>query len=779
MSKTNFPLFIVVGMPRSGTTFLYHNLNKHPDIFLPFRKEVNYFNVRHDLGVEWYNGLYKEREKNQVCGDISPPCFLDRESIARIKDYNPQAKIILSVRDPVEWALSFYSQFNSLGFNVPPFREFLEGYKYRLKEKFLWVRSKENYIIDTIELFMKEFGENILVYDFSYFRSNTLEVLKTIEKFIGVPSFFAKGNYDDVKINASGRKNIKFLSNITTQEWFASFLYKVFPRRVIQFFRSKFDKVSAEKKHDKPAKPLYADEDIKIAESALADQSVRVKKIFEKSPVILGNREPLNNQMNRKKLRVLLQEPFIPQDVSYGRYSFKSGNAAFPYGAASIARYIRDRGSEVEYLDPAMKRMERDDYIRFLRENRFDVIGISATTLQIDFALDTFRIIKENSSQTWTVLGGIHGTLLPAETMESCEALDFLVMQEGEKPFQRLLECRREKDYESAGKINGVCSRKGNRVSINPYDPGDRLLPGDIPTPLLDILPMGRYVAQITLSKAFPTYSVIASRGCAFQCTFCNANDVFGSKIRHKPIDTVLEEIRVLKENYGAKGIMFHDSTFTVNKKWVISFCRAFKDSGLKLPWSCNSRADTINEDLAAEMKAAGCWLVSFGLESANQKTLDLIKKGTTAAQNKRAVEICLKKSLCVNTNYILCLPKETKADVLNTITFAKALGNHAASFSLPIPFPVTGLRETCKRTGILRKDAKWSDYQGWDFNNPVYINPLIGKDNMKKLRNKAYLSFFLNPVVWYRNLKEIALFRQSPYKFWQGFKIFLSSLSK
>ncbi len=483
--------------------------------------------------------------------------------------------------------------------------------------------------------------------------------------------------------------------------------------------------------------------------------------------------------MNKKKIRVLLQEPFIPQDVAYGNYSFKAGNAAFPYGTASIARYIGDRGSEVAYLDPAMMRMELRDYVRFLQENRFDVIGISATTLQIDFAIDTFRIVKEQIPQTRTVLGGIHGTLMPAETMESCEALDFLVMREGEKPFQRLLECLKENHHESAGKINGVCSRKGNQVVINPYDPGDRLLPEEIPIPRFDMLPMERYVAQITFSKAFPTYSVMASRGCPFQCTFCNGNDVFGRKVRHKPIETVLEEIRILKENYGAKGIMFHDSTFTVNKKWLLSFCRTYKNSQLKLPWSCNSRADTIDENLALEMKQAGCWLVSFGIESGKQKSLDLIEKGTTVEQNERAVKLCLKKGLSVNTNYILCLPEETTADVRYTIAFARKLGNHLASFNLPVPFPVTGLRETCSRTGILRKDAKWSDYQGWNFNNPVYINPLIGKDNMKKLRNKAYLSFYLNPVVWYRNMKEIFLFRQRPYKYWQGFKTFLSSLSK
>lgn len=293
MSKAKFPLFIVAGMPRSGTTFLYHNLNKHPQIFLPFRKEVNFFNVRHDLGVEWYNDLYKERKEDQVCGDISPPCFLDVQSIKRIKDYNSEAKIILAVRDPVEWILSFYSQFNSFEFNMPSFKEFFNGHKYVIKNKTLWVRCKDDYLINTIEGFMKEFGKNILVYDFSCFRDDTRTVLTAIETFIGVPSYFEKGDYDDVKINASDRKNIKVLSNLLHQEWLISFLQKLVPRKVTLFFRGKFDKVSVPKTAEK-APPPYTEEDKTFAEAELADQRARVKKLFEKSPIILGTGEPFN-----------------------------------------------------------------------------------------------------------------------------------------------------------------------------------------------------------------------------------------------------------------------------------------------------------------------------------------------------------------------------------------------------------------------------------------------------------------------------------------------------
>lgn len=481
--------------------------------------------------------------------------------------------------------------------------------------------------------------------------------------------------------------------------------------------------------------------------------------------------------MSIHNLRVLLQEPLVPSSVTYGIYSSSAGNAVFPYGPASLARYIHSRGYDVTYLDPGLQRMESKEYLSYIENQRFSIIGIGSTTINIDHALATFELIKRRFPDITTVLGGIHSTLLPVETMHTSKAIDYIVLREAEKPLFRLLECVRKQDFEGVKKISGICYREKSNVTVNPFAPGDHLLPEEIPIPLFGILPMEKYVAQITFSKAYPTYSVIASRGCPFQCSFCNASDVLGKKLRHKSINTVLDEIRILKDEFGAKGIMFHDSTFTANRKWLKLFCHSYRESRLDLPWSCNSRADTIDETLALEMKEAGCWLVSFGIESANQKSLDLLKKGTTVEQNKRAVKLCLAQGLCVNTNYILCLPGETSSDTMNTIRFARKMGNHLASFNLPIPFPKTGMRERIERMGVLRDDAPWSDYSGWDFTNPVYINPLIGRENMKNLRRRAYRSFYTNPNVWYRNCKELILLRQSPRKYWRGLWGLLSSL--
>jgi radical SAM superfamily enzyme YgiQ (UPF0313 family) len=119
-----------------------------------------------------------------------------------------------------------------------------------------------------------------------------------------------------------------------------------------------------------------------------------------------------------KKLAILFQEPFVPRKVTYGKFSRGAGNNTFPYGLASIARYIFERGYRVHYLDPIIENMAESEYVRFLESNRFDLIGMSSTTLQVNYTIKSFELIKRYFPGIITVLGGIHGTLMPEGTLQ-------------------------------------------------------------------------------------------------------------------------------------------------------------------------------------------------------------------------------------------------------------------------------------------------------------------------------------------------------------------------
>ncbi|MBN2467298.1 MAG: sulfotransferase domain-containing protein [Deltaproteobacteria bacterium] len=290
IAPVRFPLFVVAGMPRGATTFLYNYLEKHPGIFLPFRKEVNYFTVNYDRGVKWYHSLYKNRQPHQIAGDISPPCFLDPSSLGRMAAYDPDIKVILVIRDPVEWVLSFYQQFNSFTFNMPSFADFLEGYDYRANNKVLRVESKNNVLVDRIDLFRKTFGSHLLLYDYGFFKQNVLTVLQVIERFIGVDGYFNQNNFQNLKINASGRNNIKLISYLLSREWLIAPLQYVVPRKITLYFRDTFDRRSV-KKQQRETAFQHPEENIRLAETVLGSQRDTITKQFADRPIQLGTGE--------------------------------------------------------------------------------------------------------------------------------------------------------------------------------------------------------------------------------------------------------------------------------------------------------------------------------------------------------------------------------------------------------------------------------------------------------------------------------------------------------
>ncbi len=284
-TPNRFPLAVVAGMPRGGTTFLYHNLGRHPRIFLPTRKELNYFNVQHGLGPDWYREQFAGIGSGQVGLDISPPCFLEPRAPRWIRTHDPDAKVILVVRDPIEWALSYYVQFSTFNFAMPSFAEFLEGYDYRMKEGSLRVRFRGGAIVETIDAYREAFGADLLLYDFDFFRQNRLAVLQAIERFLDLPPVFASDNFDDLRINASARRNVRLVSWLLSREGVIRTIQRWAPDRLTKAARHVFDRFSASGRGEF----VHPDEHVDLAESLLADQRPPLRDLFATGPMQLGD----------------------------------------------------------------------------------------------------------------------------------------------------------------------------------------------------------------------------------------------------------------------------------------------------------------------------------------------------------------------------------------------------------------------------------------------------------------------------------------------------------
>lgn len=455
-----------------------------------------------------------------------------------------------------------------------------------------------------------------------------------------------------------------------------------------------------------------------------------------------------------KPFRVLLAQPLWPKSQQWGRFAKGAGNNTFAYGMASIAAVAEKAGFSVNVLDTQVEETSETEFIRFLEEGRFDVIGMPCYTGSALWVFDTAKLCKRILPDAVVILGNIHPTIMPQETLQECPEVDAVVIGEGELTFLDLLHHYRD-GKSSLKDILGIAFRDRNEVVVNAPRPLIQDL-NTLPMPAYHLFPMEKYVFVAYWVRRYPTFGITINRGCPFRCAFCNANTIHGRKLRHKSHERIIEEIKFLQTRYGARGFVFQDSTFTTDKTWVHSFCEELIRQNIHIPWSCLSRVDTLDEEILRVMKQAGCWCISLGIESGNQKSLDLIMKGTTVEQNCKAVELALKTGIYIGGTYIIGLPGEDESDVNRTIAFAKDLATHFALFFLPVPFPGTRLWELCKKDGGLRETASWDDFRATDFSNPVYVNPILGKEKMIGLYRKAMQSYYCHPKVIARNLLSI-----------------------
>jgi Sulfotransferase domain len=298
-SDYRLPLFVVPGMPRAGTTFLYHNLQKHPQIFLPFRKEIDFFNeIYRHRGIEWFHSLYREIKPGQIAGDLSPACWFEPNAIGYIKDYDANVKVILSLRDPAENAYSLYIQKLTSNYDLPKsFDEFLiKGYSSIMTKHgkgVHFVFTSRDYI-EKIEAYKKAFGKNLLIYDFRFFRRNNLGALRIIEDFLGLYHWFNENNFDALRINESYRRNIKIIYFLLTQEWLRDLVEKYVPRLTAMRIRGYIDRISVRTSVKDNTRQTHQAEYIDIARKHFSEACSYYEELFGATPAFLGDGSSVN-----------------------------------------------------------------------------------------------------------------------------------------------------------------------------------------------------------------------------------------------------------------------------------------------------------------------------------------------------------------------------------------------------------------------------------------------------------------------------------------------------
>ncbi len=436
---------------------------------------------------------------------------------------------------------------------------------------------------------------------------------------------------------------------------------------------------------------------------------------------------------------LLIQPPVAEKNITSFMYP--------PMGLISLAATVRQAGHVVAIHDCNLYAQSFEQALTKIRETKPDLVGITAMTVNIGHGLEMAKRVKKINSKIITVVGGVHATVAP-EYVLADKNVDFVVVAEGEVSFNNLLSALEEnRDYK---KVKGIGYKVGTKKNFTERQP----LVADIsqlPIPAYDLLEFNKYRAPYTARHPF--MSMIRSRGCPYQCTFCGVQSVFAHKYRCQTPQRSMQEIRYLVENFGVKELSFKDSEFTLDKKNVEELCDLLVTAKFDLTWNCNGRVNNVDLKMLKKMKKAGCVGVTYGVESGDQQILNNLKKGITPDQVRNAIKANKKAGLKTITNFMIGNPGDTKETLEKTIKFAVELDTDYTYFGFTTPFPGTELREQAiKNKWLLRKDLDAIKYEYLIMNATS-----ISTQELKEYLNKAYRAFYFRPQYILRRLIKLS----------------------
>jgi anaerobic magnesium-protoporphyrin IX monomethyl ester cyclase len=367
-------------------------------------------------------------------------------------------------------------------------------------------------------------------------------------------------------------------------------------------------------------------------------------------------------------------------------------------GLGYIAAYLRREGCPVLVLDAKLARMSISETLAKIQEIRPRLIGFTAFTQEIIHVASLAKEIKERWPEIIAVIGGVHATVLPRETLEEFPWFDYAVFGEGEITLHELI--RALEDATPLEQVKGLGYRVDGKVQTTEARPWNTEL-DDLPFPAWDLFPRAS------------EYPITTARGCPFGCIFCTRP--YGSKVRARSPQSVFAEFKETVTQYQPKSIVFRDETFGANRRRAMEVLNLIIEAGLNrgIQLDMESRVDTVDEELLTKMKEAGCTGVGFGVESGNEEILRQSGKGITLRKAREAVALAKQVGLQTSSYFILGFPNETKKTAWDTINFARKLNTDSVSIGIMMPFPKTEVERMVSRGegGYKRISFRWSDY--------------------------------------------------------------------
>ena len=395
------------------------------------------------------------------------------------------------------------------------------------------------------------------------------------------------------------------------------------------------------------------------------------------------------------------------------------------YLAACLLEYRTDL--QIEIIDGFL--LGQEEYYKKISNINADIVGVSTTMSQLSQALMIPRIVDEKDTKF--IIGGPGVVNLPSSRLYE-SGYSAICYGEGERTVVELVHALENglplEDIMGISYLN-----EGKEVKTPPRELIENL--DEIPFPARDLLDMEKYIGTWKENMGVRVASTISSRGCPFSCRFCDKT-TFGGKIRFLSPSRMIEEMKLLYNRYGAEMVYFEDDLFTVNRKRVLEFCSLMEKELPGKMWGASSRVNTIDKEMLARMKHAGCTDLIFGVESGSQKILDLLGKGITVEQIENAFRWVKEVGIKAGMFLIIGVPGETQGDIDMTKRIIAKSEPNIIDVSYLTPIPGTEIYEMTKH--LIRDDIDLSNY---NLTESVYRKDIF--DVELEERGREIVNFF------------------------------------
>lgn len=431
----------------------------------------------------------------------------------------------------------------------------------------------------------------------------------------------------------------------------------------------------------------------------------KVFLIYPPSPVL--NREDRCQQPTKE---LLVIPPLPPTDLMY------------------LASIVETCGYEAKIKDYSLG----GDFIKDLKNFAPDYLVANIATPTFKSDMEAMAKAKQLFPNIKTIIKGAPFLTYNTNVVYENPFIDYVIIGEPELTLKEILEGIPNEN------IKGICYLENMQGVKNEPRPFNENL-DDLPFP-------ARHLVDNTIYKRPDNGKVQAvikvSRGCPYHCFFCLATPVSGVKVRMRSAENIIAEIKECVEKYNIKNFLFWSDIFNINREWTINLCQKIIDSGIKITWSANTRANTMDDEMAQMMYKAGCRLASVGVESGSQEILDNIGKKITLDDIRNTIKILKKNKIKIYNYFVIGLPWETEKTVEETIKFAIELDSNFISFYTATPLPGTKFFAYAMMNKLVEGNL--------NFDSAYYVPTVrsheLSKERIFELHKQAIKRFYLRP---------------------------------